>query len=82
MQFKETNTRYIDTVDGLVRATCCYDTDNCETFVEFHVKTGYDDESDPYTYACKTDNLDGFNNMTDEQLEELYYNYSRDYSRI
>ena len=78
MRFKETNTRYIDTVDGLVRATCCYDTDNCGTFVEFHVKTGCDDEFDPYTYACETDNLDGdFNDMTDEQLEELYYAYSR-----
>lgn len=78
MQFKEINTRYIDTVDGKVRATCCYDTDNSETFVEFHVKTGYDDEFDPYTYVCETDNLDGdFEEMTDEQLEELYYDYAR-----
>ena len=70
--------RKIDTIDGTVKCRLCYDVDKSSLFVEFSRQTGYDDESDPYEYVGESDFLDGdFDELTDEQLENMYYDASK-----
>ena len=77
-RFKEVEKRKFDTIDGEVEATCCYDANCNASFIEFRLKTGTDDEFDPYTYVCESDYIDGgIDGMSDSELEDLYHQYTR-----
>lgn len=65
--------RTIDTIDGEVKCRYCYDIDNSMSYIEFNVKRGYDEELDSYEYVGESDYIEDFDNLTDEQLEQLYY---------
>lgn len=48
---------------------------NGRVFIEFYVKTGSDEEFDPWSYSCETNDLNKgglLERYTDEDLERLY----------
>ena len=69
--------RIIDTVDGEVKAVKTYDPENnWAAYIEFYKKTGCDEEADPWEYEGESmDMPKDFDDFTDEELEEVYYEY-------
>lgn len=67
--------RTIDTIDGEVKCRYCYDIDNSMSYVEFNLKNGYDEELDSYEYVGESDYIEDFDSLTDDELEEMYYEF-------
>jgi hypothetical protein len=67
--------RTIDTIDGEVKCRYCYDIDNNISYVEFNLRNGYADESDPYEYVGESGYIENFDSITDEELENMYYEF-------
>ena len=65
--------RKIDTTDGIVLCKYAYDVNTSSEYIEFYIKDGFDEEVFPYTFVGETNMTKGFDEYTDNELEDLYY---------
>lgn len=65
--------RIIDTTDGEILVKTAYDCDTDTSYAEFYERDGYDEECFPWKFVSEAPFDGDLDEITDDELEELYY---------